>query len=71
MYNFVSNAEESLGDKEENLSDDIALLSKRFNNSLKYLNRKGRANVQDKRSDNNPHIKDKSEDKFNGDKGTQ
>lgn len=37
---FVSNDEESQGDIEENLSDDIYFLSKRFNNSLKYLNKK-------------------------------
>lgn len=35
------------------------------------MNRKWRANVQDKRSDTSPHIKGKSEDKPNGDKGNQ
>lgn len=37
---FVFNTEQSQCDKEENLSNNIDLLSKRFNNPLKYLNRK-------------------------------
>lgn len=37
---FVSNTEESQEDIEKNLLDDIALMSKRFNTSLKCMNRK-------------------------------
>lgn len=54
---FVSNSEESQGEIKENLLDDITLLSKRFNNSLKYLNRKWRKNFQDKRPDISPKSK--------------
>lgn len=68
---FVLNTEDNQGDKEVNLSDDIALLSNKFNNSLKYLNRKRRKNVQDKRSDVSLQIKDNSEDKPNYGKGIQ
>lgn len=42
---FVSNTEERQGDVEDNLSDDISLLSKRLKNSLKYLNRKWMTNL--------------------------
>lgn len=45
---FVSNTEGNHSDKEESLSDVISLLRKKFNNSLKNLDRKWRTNVEDK-----------------------
>lgn len=68
---FVSNTEEIQVYIKENLSDDIDLLSKKFNNCLKYLNRKWRTNVQDKRSNISPQIKGRSKDKPNDENGTQ
>lgn len=48
---FVSNTEGNHSDKEESLSDVITLLGKKFNNSLKNLDRNWRTNVKDKGSD--------------------
>ncbi|KAI5444767.1 hypothetical protein KIW84_013155 [Lathyrus oleraceus] len=53
---FVSNTKESQSDKEENLPDDIAFLGIIFNQSLKYLARNLRSNVQDMRFSKVLHI---------------
>ena len=51
---FVCNTEEIQEGIKENLSDDIAIMSKRFNNFLKHLSTKWRTNVPDKVSDISP-----------------
>lgn len=70
---FVSNIGEVgiRGDKEESLENDIALLGKKFNKTLKYLDRKWRTNVPDERSNIISQNKDKSGEEPNSGKGTQ
>lgn len=61
---FVSNIEEvgSQCVKEESLADDIALLDKKFNTTLKYLDRKKRTSVPYKRSNIFAQDKDKNKE---------
>lgn len=53
------------------MSDDIAFLRKKFNKSLKYLDRKCKTNIPYKRSNIISQDKDKNEEETNSGKGTQ
>ncbi|XP_057425914.1 uncharacterized protein LOC130719307 [Lotus japonicus] len=74
---FVSNMDEDQSDKDpdENLSEDIALLGRKFNKVMRKFDRKARPNVADKRPDiiknSGNALKNKEEDKSNKAKGVQ
>lgn len=70
---FVSNTEEatSQGVKEKSLEDDISLLRKKFNKTLKYLDKKWMTNVSDQRSNTISQDNDRNKVNPNSGKGNQ